>query len=153
MNKYSFDCLLAIVGGGVLALMINYNSLMAKYTNPIFASWVAHGIGALTSLLFIFLVQKRKFLDSNKIVKSKLWQYLGGIPGAFTVILAAITVNSSLGLSGSLSLMLLGQIIAGLVYDRLGLFNSVKRKINMIDCLAVIFVFLGSILIIFFNSN
>lgn len=41
----------------------------------------------------------------------------GGIPGALTVLLAAIAVNSPLELAGTLGLMLTGQIVFGLIAD------------------------------------
>ncbi|WNG32885.1 DMT family transporter [Archangium minus] len=149
----SKDWLLAMVGGSLLALMINYNSLLAKHTTPMFASWVAHGLGAVAALVLVVLYS-RVFRSAGKETdqqraKIPLWFYLGGIPGAFTVILAAVTVNSGLTLSGTIALMLLGQVLFGLVSDFFGLFGTPKRRIVPSDFLVALCVLSGSALIIF----
>lgn len=154
MNKLSTYWLPALAGGFLLALMIHYNSLMAKHSTPIFASWVAHGIGAVASLVFIAIFSNI-FVAKNETTQKKkgpFWAYLGGIPGALTVVLAAITVNSSLGLSSTLALMLVGQIVFGLVSDIFGLFGSQKRNIMLIDFFVVLSVLTGSGIIIFLRS-
>jgi bacterial/archaeal transporter family-2 protein len=153
MMGRSKDWLLAIAGGSLLALMINYNSLLAKHTTPMFASWVAHGLGAVAALALVVLYS-RVFRSANKQMESRrekipLWFYLGGIPGTFTVILAAVTVNSGLSLSGTIALMLLGQVLFGLVSDHFGLFRTPKRRIVSADFLVALCVLTGSALIIF----
>jgi transporter family-2 protein len=150
----STDWLLGIAGGVLLALMIHYNSLLAKYTTPTFASWVAHGLGAVVALLLVMLAASRLFRrtrasEGQERVKAPLWFYLGGIPGAFTVILAAITVNGSLSLSGTIALMLVGQIVFGLVSDHFGLFRTPKRRLVAMDAVVALCVLTGSALIIF----
>jgi len=147
----SADWFLAILGGTLLALMINYNSLLAKHTTPTFASWVAHGLGAIAAVLLVMLFG-RAFRPKGKdpaAPKAPIWYYLGGIPGAFTVILAAIAVNSSLALSGTIALMLVGQVLFGIVSDRFGLFRTPKRRIVLTDFAVAGAVLAGSALIIF----
>jgi len=152
MNEHSSDWLLALAGGLLLGLMINYNSLMAKHSTPLFASWVMHGIGAVTSLLFITVFSK-KFSANNKInhqyTQGPLWAYFGGIPGSLTMILAAITVNSRLGLSGTLAFIIAGQVLFGLVCDIFGLFDIPKRRFALTDFFVVLSVLMGSSIIIF----
>jgi bacterial/archaeal transporter family-2 protein len=153
MMGRSKDWLLAIAGGSLLALMINYNSLLAKHTTPMFASWVAHGLGAVAALVLVVLYS-RVFRSANKQAESRrekipLWFYLGGIPGTFTVILAAVTVNSGLSLSGTIALMLLGQVLFGIVSDHFGLFRTPKRRTVPADFLVALCILTGSALIIF----
>jgi bacterial/archaeal transporter family-2 protein len=149
----STDWILAISGGVLLALMINYNSLLAKHTTPLFASWVAHGLGAVAA--FVLVVLRSKLSHANgratkdQRAKTPRWFYLGGIPGAFTVVLAAITVNGGLALSGTIALMLAGLVLFGIVSDHLGLFSTPKRRIVPADFLAALLVLAGSVLIIY----
>jgi transporter family-2 protein len=82
-------------------------------------------------------------------VRPPLWFYAGGIPGAFTVILAAIAVNSSLALSGTIALMLVGQVVFGMVSDHFGLFRTPKRRLSGTDLVVALAVLGGSGLIIF----
>ncbi|MFI9307417.1 DMT family transporter [Streptomyces triculaminicus] len=155
----STDWVLGIAAGALLALMIHYNSLLAEHTTPTFASWTAHGLGAVVALLLVLLtgarLSRRRRADGEEKsapVRVPRWVYLGGIPGACTVILAAVTVNGSLSLSGTIAMMLVGQIVFGLVSDRFGLFNSPKRRIVPMDGLVALCVLAGSALIIFGGS-
>ncbi|MFE0581324.1 DMT family transporter [Streptomyces sp. NPDC058874] len=154
----SKDWLLGIAGGVLLATMLHYNSLLAKHTTPAYASWVAHGVGAVVALLLVLLttsgVRLRRAERGGEAepaapTKRPLWFYLGGIPGAFTVMLGAITVNGSLSLSGTIAFMLVGQILFGLVSDHFGLFQTPKRRIVPMDALVALCVLTGSALILF----
>ncbi|GHG61817.1 DMT family transporter [Streptomyces griseocarneus] len=156
----STDWVLGIAAGALLALMIHYNSLLAEHTTPTFASWTAHGLGAVVALLLVLLTgarlsrRRRADQEGGERTPARLprWVYLGGIPGAFTVILAAVTVNGSLSLSGTIAMMLVGQIVFGLVSDHFGLFSSPKRRIVPMDGLVALCVLAGSALIIFGGS-
>ncbi|MGW2368901.1 DMT family transporter [Streptomyces sp. NPDC001667] len=149
----SKDWLAGIAGGVLLALMTNCNSLLAKHTSSVFGSWVAHGIGAVAALVLVLLATKAFRSGGGKPEgergKRPLWFYLGGIPGAFTVMLAAIAVNSSLELSGTIALMLVGQVVFGIVSDSFGLFGTPRRRLVLADLLVVLAVLTGSALIIF----
>lgn len=154
----SKDWFLGIAGGVLLATMLHYNSLLAKHTTPTYASWVAHGVGAVVALLLVLLttagISRRRAGQNGGAepaarTKLPLWFYLGGIPGAFTVMLGAITVNGSLSLSGTIGFMLVGQILFGLVSDRFGLFQTPKRRIVPMDALVALCVLTGSALILF----
>lgn len=148
------DGLLAFTGGVLLALMIDYNSLLAKHTTAVFASWVAHGVGAAVALVLVVLsasVFRRNTGREARMKQGKplLWLYFGGIPGAFTVMLAAIAVNGSLSLSGTIALMLVGQIVFGMVSDHFGLLLAARRRIVRADILAMLCILTGSAMIIF----
>lgn len=147
------DWAVALAGGVLLALMIDYNSLLAKHTAPLYASWVAHGLGAVAALVLVLLYSRATRAPATDAkperAKRPLWLYAGGIPGAFTVVLAAITVNSSLALSGTVALMLVGQVLFGIASDHLGLFRTPRRRIVPADFLAALSILAGSALIIF----
>lgn len=149
--------LVALCSGALLALMIKLNSQLALYSSPLWASWIAHGIGAVTVLLMLFLLWSWRRLKGGKFtsyVDSRLlplpwWAYLGGIPGAITVVLAAITVNSELALAGTLALMLMGQLIFSCIFDCYGYFGVVKRRIQRREIIAMMMILLGAMLVIF----
>ena len=60
------------------------------------------------------------------------WAYLGGLPGALTVALAAIAVNSPLALAGTLALAIAGQLLFGLLCERFGLLAT-RRALTVHD--------------------
>ena len=156
MKLRSMDWILAVLGGVILSSMIHLNSLMAKTSTPFLASWIAHGTGTLASLFFTFLFSSLSCLKMHAIPtsnqKAPLWAYLGGIAGAMTVILAAITVNSPLGLAPSLALGLVGQILFSFVCDFFGLLGSTQRRFVRKDFYVLAAVLSGSSLIIFMRS-
>jgi transporter family-2 protein len=151
MKNQSINLSLALAGGITLASMIVVNSELAAFSSPLLASWVAHGVGAVTSFFVLLVVSaligKKISLLPNS--GTPIWAYLGGIPGAFTVILAAITVNSPLGLSGSIVLIMAGQLLFGLVSDTFGLFGLRKRSMNINDGIALVFLITGCLIIMF----
>lgn len=149
MREHFSHPLLALTAGALLALMISINSVLASYNSPLLASWVAHGIGAITAWLLLLLLNRRPPKSSPSSVTVPRWAYFGGIPGALTVVLAAITVNSPLALSGSLALMLTGQVLFGMLSDSCGWFGVMKRRLNANDIIATLLILSGCALLIF----
>lgn len=144
------DPLLALTAGALLALMISVNSGLASYNSPLFASWVAHGVGAIAAwLLLLLLPYRRTPLSSAAAMAAPRWAYFGGIPGALTVVVAAVTVNSRLALSGSLALMLTGQVLFGMLSDSRGWFGVIPRRLRANDIIATLLILFGGALLIF----
>jgi transporter family-2 protein len=146
--------LLALVAGVVLAVMTDWNSQLARHSSPLFASWTAHGIGTIASmaLVLILLLRGKKTTVSVPHRRWPLWAYLGGVPGAFTVLLAAITVNSALGLAGTLALLLVGQIAFGVCADYFGFFRLPRRQQQPRETIGFALVLIGSMVIIVARS-
>lgn len=151
-NTYSY-AVIALFAGAILAVMIQLNSQLALLNSPLEASWIAHGLGALFAYFLLQIIKISRLgvnvKEAKNNEKPKWYSYLGGLPGAMTVMLAAITVNSELGLAGTLALALLGQILFSLIVDFLGLFNSPRRKIGWHDAKVISLILTGSMLIIF----
>lgn len=134
--------------GGLLSLMIHFNGELARSGNALFSSWVAHGTGTIAAVVFLVLLSGRGKPAIRKPLRTPLWAYLGGVSGAATVMLTSTTVNSPVGLTGTLALGLAGQIIFSLVADKLGLFGLPKRSLDRRDMATLGFIFAGSALII-----
>ncbi|UTH72619.1 DMT family transporter [Chromobacterium sp. IIBBL 290-4] len=139
--------MLALLAGILLALMIHSNSRLARYSNPISASWLAHGIGALTALLIWWIYPSKT--QPRGMEKAPLWSYLGGMPGALAVALAAITVNSPLAMSGTLALGMAGQALLGLAADQWGWFGLPRRALVPRDALTLSLTLAGCAVLIF----
>ena len=154
MARYG-DSLLALVAGVLLVAMISFNSHLAKASTALFASWTAHAIGSLVSI--IFLVSLARWLTPAATPNPPqttvpLWAYAGGIAGAMTVTVAALAVNSSLGLAGTLALSLVGQIGFSLLADQFGWLGMPKRQLTQHDLISTLLIVSGSLLIIFFRG-
>ncbi|WP_085044078.1 DMT family transporter [Ensifer aridi] len=156
MQKRTIDwtVLLALIAGVVLAVMTDWNSQLARYSSPLFASWTAHGIGAIASMALVLILSARGKTMAASVPHQRwpLWSYLGGVPGAFTVLLAAITVNSALGLAGTLALLLVGQMAFGVLADYFGLFRLQRRQPRLHETIGFALVLIGSIVVIVARS-
>ena len=155
MRKKPIDwtVLLALVAGVVLAIMTDWNSQLARHSSPLFASWTAHGVGAVASLTLVALFSTgRSATVPDAPQRWPLWSYLGGIPGAFTVLLAAITVNGALGLAGTLALSLVGQMAFGVLADHFGWFRLQRRRPQLREASGFLLVLAGSMAIIIARS-
>jgi bacterial/archaeal transporter family-2 protein len=150
MTKHSLYLVGALVAGGILALMIFVNGELARHTSAEWSSLVAHGIGA--GCAFVIWQGMLRLSSSTKrqaTSRAPWWSYVAGIFGAIIVILASITVNSPIGLSGSISLMLLGQVLFGLLVDYFGWFGMPARDLTLYDFGQVFFIMSGTAVLIF----
>lgn len=141
---------LGISAGVLLTAMITTNSYLSGWSSPLVASWLAHGSGAVVAwVLLIIRFRTLHPLSAGPVAgKPPKWSYLGGIPGAMTVLLAAISVNSRLELAGTLGLMLMGQILFGLIADLRGWFGVIKCRFSLLDLCSVALILGGSALLI-----
>lgn len=150
-SRYRYQWI-AFGAGLLLSLMILLNGELAKLLNPISASTVVHATGTMAGaiLLWIFPRLRRRSSRTSPSPKLKIsWHYLAGIPGAITVIFASITINSSLGVAGTVGVMLLGQILFALAVDIFGWFGFPKRPPNLYGYLELLCVLSGCYLLIF----
>lgn len=155
----AIDWLLASAAGVVLAVMIQLNSQLAAHSSAFFASWIAHGIGAVVALFLVAAASwLARFADTGRDagdaasplprLSAPFWAYLGGIPGAFTVVLAAIAVNGGLTLSATLALMLVGQMAFGMAADGFGWFGLARRRFGAKQLLGAFALLSGSAILL-----
>lgn len=153
MTGRTTDWLLALAGGVLLTLMTEFNGQLAHHTTAVFASWAAHGIGAVVALSLVAVTVRatshaRPEPQLPEPERTPRWFYLGGIAGAFVVILSAISVNSELALSGTIALMLTGQVLFGIASDQWGLLRIPKRRVTPTTLGTAALVLAGSVLIV-----
>ncbi|MDC7240779.1 MAG: DMT family transporter [Spirochaetales bacterium] len=143
--KVKYYTPMATMAGAMLAAMIALNGLLSRYTTPFFSSLLVHGAGLLTSLVLWRFMNHRGKLVSGA---APLWSYTGGMAGALSVVTANMAVNSPLGLTGSLSIFILGQTVTSLGVDRFGLMESPRRLLTPLDALRIGLILTGSLLVI-----
>jgi transporter family-2 protein len=142
----SYFTFVALFAGFLLASMMHFNGALARASEPVAASLGIHLIGTVAAL-GLMLCWKTK--QPIQILTTPWWAYLAGVFGGITVVIVGITVNSPLGIAGTVALFLLGQIFYGWVNDSFGLFGFPKRKIKGLELLQALLVLAGSALIIF----
>lgn len=146
----SADVLLGLTAGALLVAMISFNSQLAKASTPLFASWAAHAVGTLVSIIFLFSLA-RWFPPPQSAKPVPTWAYAGGLAGAMVVVTATMAVNSSLGLAGTIALSLVGQISFSLLADQFGWLGLPQRSLTRHDLISTLLIVSGSLLIIFFR--
>ena len=139
----TIGALAAFAAGLLLALMIAQNGALARATDPWLGSWLAHGVGTLVAALLWCLAPRSPTPEA-----APPWAWLGGLPGALTVVLAALCLNSPLGMAGTLALLLLGQLLFGALCDGLGWLGLARRRPSGKDALAALLVMAGALLIV-----
>lgn len=142
------DQLLAFAAGALLAGMVACNSLLAEYSSPLASSLLAHLVGAAVALMLLASFGPGSRHSVSTVTDVPRWAYLGGLPGALTVMLAAVTANGPLALSGTIAFMLVGQLLFGLAVDRFGGFGLPPRRHAWRDLLVALLVLAGSVMLV-----
>lgn len=121
--------LITLFAGSLLSLMVYFNGLLASFIQPLEASLVVHLVGLLAAFLLLFISRRGRAFKKG----TSLFAWSTGIFGGLSVVLVGITVNSPLGVAGTVGLSVLGQILYSWINDTFGLFGSPKRKMTMLD--------------------
>ncbi|MEL6571762.1 MAG: DMT family transporter [Pseudomonadota bacterium] len=139
----------AFATGGLLTLMVWFNGTLAGYGTVLFSSWVPHLTGTVVAIAVLFILRPTK--ASTKPAPG--WAYLGGISGAVTVVLTSTAMQSPLAVSGTIALGLAGQMVFSLAADKWGLLGLPKRAPTWRDIIALLLIFAGSLILIFWGAN
>jgi transporter family-2 protein len=140
--------IIALCGGLLLGLMIFLNGIVTKHTGAIPGSFIVHTIGLAASVFILFIKSKRVKIRAIKNYTFK-YSHTVGIFGGIAVALIGYTVNTKIGIAGTIGGMILGQVFYGWANDIFGLFGSVKKKLNLLDFFQAFFIILGVGVIIY----
>lgn len=132
---------LALISGVLLAIMIFLNGALAAAIGPVAGSLVVHAVGLVMASILLFLVKERGITPR---LKAPWWAYLGGGFGGILVVITGVTVNSEIGIAGTVAMLLLGQVLAGMFTDHFGWFGLPQRPISLRDIAQVVLVLGGS---------
>lgn len=116
---------LALLTGAAIALSILFNGdLAAAYGN--YPSTVFVHLSGLVLVLLWFLVRRERFTLDRSMPKL---YYLGGALGVGTVVLSNLAY-AALGVSVTVALELLGQVLMSCLIDQFGLFHAQRRPLT-----------------------
>ncbi|AOY75208.1 DMT family transporter [Clostridium formicaceticum] len=134
---------MAIIIGGLIAVMIHMNGTLASYTNTYFSSLIVHFIGALGVAVLLFIIEE----EQNKELYFPSYYYLGGVLGALIIVLNNVSFKG-LGVSITVALVFLGQMVTSICIDNFGMFRMKKIPFNKKRIPGIFLVFLGVIIMI-----
>jgi transporter family-2 protein len=135
--------LIGLIGGVGVGLQVPIAGAMGQRVGGIASSFIIHLSGAIFSGLFLFLRGGEKIRDWTTLP----WYML--IAGIFGLILY-LTINVTLPRLGStmmVSLIIVGQLMAGVVIDHFGLLGVVTRHIDLPRAIGLVVLVLGAYLI------
>lgn len=128
---------ISIFTGVILAVMVSLNGGVSNVAGNYAASVIIHFVG-LIGIIFVLFYKKLKIKNLKGI---PFYIFTGGLIGVFTVLFTNAS-SVVLGVSLTVSLSLLGQLVTSLVIDNFGYFDMPvikfdKRKILGLAIIAV----------------
>ncbi len=136
----------------MLALANYQYKEFSRYASPHLALLVSYSVGAaFGAVLKLISGRKNILLPKRQPFSLSSFAYLTGISGAMAAIVIFSPARSELGFAGTLSLLVLGQVIMNIVADTLGLLGLRKRAFTVYDFGQLCFTMLGVGVLLFFS--
>ena len=98
-----------------------------------------HLVGLLMATVLVFIWKTPNF----NFKATPKWAYAAGAFGGIAVALFGHSVNTNIGVSGTIGLSVLGQVLYSWINDSFGLFGAPKRKLTGLDFLQAFLILLG----------
>ncbi|WP_195947238.1 DMT family transporter [Paraclostridium bifermentans] len=115
--------LISILTGVVLSIMVVLNGDLGNATGNYISSVIIHFVG-LIGIIILLVVTKSKIKNLKGI---PFYMFSGGLIGILTVLFTNISFTN-LGVSLTVSLALLGQLVTAIVIDHFGYFGLEVNK-------------------------
>lgn len=129
---------ISIFTGIILAIMISLNGGVSNIAGNYASSVIIHFVG-LIGIIFVLIFTKSKIKNLKGI---PFYMFTGGLIGILTVLFTNIGF-SGLGVSLTVSLSLLGQLITSLIIDHFGYFNMPVIEFDKKKILGLIIIIAG----------
>ncbi|KAI8057563.1 uncharacterized protein B0P05DRAFT_591258 [Gilbertella persicaria] len=136
-NGPVFAGLLLVLAGAAIAFQAGCNATLNHYGGRAFSSVISFAVGATCCLLF-FLIDStvgKTPLPNAKIKTAPWYAWLGGVFGAYYVIINILTVPR-LGAATVLSIFVCAQIIMACIIDHFALVGVARRRFTIWRILA-----------------
>ena len=136
---------LVILGGALIAAQGPiYVRMAAALGGPLPAAALAFAIGTL-ALGLVMAVTRTPWPDSDEFAAVPVWVWLGGLIGAFAVLVSILAVPR-LGVASYAVFVITGQLGASALYDRTGLFGNAVREFSTENIAGLGLVILGAVM-------
>lgn len=144
--------LIGLVIGIGLPMQTSINSrLRAAVGSPFLASMVSFGIGTVFLAVMTLLDHRSLLIGGSFISNQPFWLWLGGLLGVI-YLTGNIILFPKLGSVQTVIFPVLGQILAGIMIDDLGLFYSPVSRLTVVRGLGALLVLLGVTVTVAGNS-
>lgn len=136
----------ALVAGALVPLQLAFNGQLGGVTKNVFtASLIVFLVGtaALSVILLVMRLQLPTFEQLSAAPKT-IW--LGGLIATFYIV-AVVTITPRLGVGATVSLILVGQLCAGLWLDHFGVFGNQQHNFTLLRAVGLSMMVGGVVLI------
>ena len=128
----------SVFTGVILAIMVSLNGGVSNAAGNYASSVIIHFIG-LIGIIFVLIFTKSKIKNLKGI---PFYMFSGGLIGVLTVLFTNAS-SGVLGVSLTVSLTLLGQLVTSLVIDNFGYFNMPVVKFDKRKILGLVIIITG----------
>ncbi|WP_410497744.1 DMT family transporter [Chitinibacter sp. S2-10] len=145
----SFYALFALVIGLIVPLQAAVNNQLKAVIggSTLLAALVSFGVGVLT-LLLMCMVSGQKMGGLLSLGKVEPWMLIGGVLGAMFVF-GTTLIAPKLGAASMMALIIGGQVIASLLFDRFGWLGLPLREVSWPRLLGAALIIVGVLLVNF----
>lgn len=146
---YPFYLLLALLIGVIVPIQSAVNNQLKTLIggSTTLAALVSFAIGTVI-LAIVALLTHQKWSGLASLPSASWWQLSGGIMGALFVF-GTTLLAPRLGVAVMLALIICGQILASLLFDRFGWLGLPVREISTVRLLGAALVLIGVLLVNF----
>lgn len=144
-----FSALLALGIGLVVPLQaaVNHQLKITLGESTLMAALVSFACGTLT-LALVAVAMQEKWPSPGEVVQAPWWQLTGGAMGALFVF-GTILLAPRLGFAVMMALIVAGQLLTSLVFDRYGLLGIPVRELTTPRVIGALFTVAGVVLVNF----
>ena len=136
--------LLGIFGGVSVGLQTPIVGMMGKRIGANASTFVVHVSGSIITGLALLLSGGEKIREWRTLP----WYMLGSGIFGFVLFYTIGKTIPKLGASSAITLIIVGQLIAGMVIDQFGLFEAVQRSIDPTKIIAALMLIGGGYLML-----
>ncbi|MDQ3125750.1 MAG: DMT family transporter [Pseudomonadota bacterium] len=145
MNPNLIAMIAVVLAGGATALQAPTNArLMGAVGSPVNAAFVSFAIGTAALGIIAMILQAKPDVAAARGLPWYIW--IGGLYGAIFVVAAAWGVPR-LGVALTITLMVAGQLLVGLVLDHFGAFGQPQHPISLGRVAGVALVLAGVLMV------
>jgi bacterial/archaeal transporter family-2 protein len=138
--------LLALAAGVVLVAQVGVNATLRNgLGSPVAAALASFLVGSVALAAVALL--GRDWPGRAQLLGPPAWAWLGGILGAFYVV-GTIVAGPRLGAAALVSLVILGQLGASLLFDHFGWLGFPLHPLSLTRVLGAVLLFGGALLIV-----
>ncbi len=130
-----------------LQAIINNSLRMSLGSGAVFAAMVNFVVGSIV-LVAVCALSGEKWSSVLKLSSVAPWQLVGGLLGAMFVF-GTTLLAPRIGVATMLSLVVAGQVLASLVFDRAGILGMTVRELTTPRVLGAVLVVAGVLLVNF----